>query len=1707
MTIDPTEYRIYSGPTIDDEIVSGRIQIDQITDQEIASYAQSNNIPADAVIIRTSVGGVVWVNPNSIEIIQAYQTGALTGGFGEVAGAGVFLRVLPRIISPPSPIIDGEISTTTIAPLPVVTPLPSTTPISIQRNKISFTVPIIVNILQKKEISNASVSIQITISPAPLKSQVLLFGKQRSGLTSTISTFPINVNVSIPVINSAFVFLDEIYETYVDEDRELKTLLNYGEDRQTVVVSYRRGPVDINDLQTIQLKLLDPVPTEISTNSTVFLSREVAKSIIDKVRIKFAPEIDASPYLRPKNLSIKSNLDTGKSLNNVTLNVLSLNSGSVGTNDLYKNISFEDKVFRQWYSYDFNSAELNIDFSNYNNFVFYGSAAMRLATFREKLRQLEKIEANRIQFLSSSTFVGNPASSGFIFVQQKSAEYAKEKEDIIRGFDRYEQYLYFTPSGSNSPYSASAYYVDNGIEYNQFGYWPKNSSGSLYSVYEPQSIAWYTVQSEIAQRFDEFNENNLINTIPTYLREDEDSSSYMTFVSMIGHFFDLIKPYVDQMPNIWNRNLNPNEYLSKDLMHEIAESFGFTLPSIDSTYNITDYILGSNNEIPRRDLTVEIYKRILHNLTFFSKAKGSKTGLESYLRTFGITPQLVNIKESGVPVTGSYYTYDEYSTALDFDDVKTSYIAIPIASSLRSPTTIQFSCVVGKAKNMTILNGDNRWALNVTPHPSNYNIGRFEITSGSSQTLLLSSSYQEIYNEIPVNIVIDVAGSTSTLRVIQVEKEDIVFNSIMSETSSFSGLWNATQFAYIGGTGPLVVNRFEGYVDEVRLWKDNISSATILNTAFDPGSSAGDTYDAASEHLLVQLSFNNLNSALLNASSSINNESPYKNITVAPSLQNIFAFNISGSDFSRYNRTIRQEMLQGGSSAYTTSKINIASPPSFVNTKNGLRLYKNKSIVIPESKKYTKGYNKIILSASPTDIVNQNIIRVFGTQNINSLLGAPSNLYTSFNLTLNLLKKHYQQYYNVTVNKNRFVRILSELSEILNQSVGYFIPARATLTKGITIEPNVLEQVKITPVKNIRFYGKNTRKTLAAAGSKTGSSPDYSATFNLSKNIDAIESSTVIGSLKNYKVELSKLSQEPNIFVSGKISPKSSSIDIYPLDIDGAFKKLNSNLQINPIIPVETVNKLSTELDGVINTISGSVSNLKSTLSKFPTNISSSFVTYVADAGVSVQKITGSYNSHTTTINVENDWSLNSQNKTFNIKHISTNLKNINKELSGSRLPSSYNLGLANMNKIPYNSVNYGSAGAEPYNRVYSRKLFSSEITSTRNGGSASLYIPALYDIPPSADFRDYGVYTYFSNTTGVYYFPEILKSPSYVNPLNQTWNNSNQQFDSINVWSHGSKYNVNDVVYQDIDNTYISDLGLDVVKASNSGNKLYYVFKTKPSYKPSFDGTAFYSGSVPSYTPPSLDKKNWEVLRFTPTRRLIPKRVVFDIYTNSNLSQTNFKTTTIPININVDNPTRYVDTISVTSIQSNSYTIGEFLLQNISALFAIQSNFAGLRIRLYRTAAARDRDLSRPSSVRPTGSHGVLLDMQIQSKDTSIFTNPIPTLIADGIPPAGTLYYTIDNLESSDKISVTILLYYFSIEIEPKIPRGYLRKHYRFFRDNSTATKRRNYRGCKNTENTTIDGLPPVQILLSEGSGIVVSQTQTNEEIITGGGGQLNVT
>jgi hypothetical protein len=1532
--------------------------------------------------------------------------------------------------------------------------------------------PISVRVLPAKTASKTSFNIGVSVTPASVPTQTVDIN-----YPFTFDIRPIDVNLSDPIKNTAFQFLSDILENFIDEDRELKTLLNFGEDTQNVVLAYRRGPVDQFGINTLQLKLLNPIDDGVSLNTPAFISTEVANTVIQKSKIRFAPPIDNSEYLRPRNTGIKLNDQVGKTLKNITLNVLELETGSLGKFDDNNNVTFEDNIFRRWYSYDFNSAELNIDFSDYNNFVFYGSATMRLQAFRQKLLEIEKLTKDSLQF-EGGVFTGSLAAAGASYVLQQSAKLSKEKEDIIRSFDRYEQYLYFTPSGSDSPYSASFEYAEDGVEFNEIGYWPKTSTGTLFPVNSEEATIWFDTQIQIAQRFDEVNENNLINTIPTHIREDEENASYFTFVVMIGHFFDLIKPYIDQFPQIYSRYIDPDQELSKDLVSEIADSVGFTMPTIDSVFSLAETVLGTEDRRPRRDFAVESYKRLLHNLPFFAKTKGTRTSLRSVLRTLGITEELIDIKESGTADTGSSYVFSEFYNAIKFDGQEGEYITLPLSSSLRTPypRSIQLNISVAENRNMTILNGDDSWTLDITEHPSNPKLIRVELNSNNT---ILSSSYFDNNSSDLINISLRTYTDTqsSTLRVAKVYQEDILFDSIVSESlmqNEFLPLWNSTENLYIGGSGSIITNNFAGNIDEVRLWGINLSDTTTLNTAFDPGSNAGDIFTDASDNLYIQISLNKIDSDLLVNSGSIINESPYKDISDTPSLEEIEVSGITSDSFVRNSRFIKQILPRVGASAYVTNKVKVIPPAifkgQFITPQGVKKLSRTESIVSILDKPNQRGRNKVNVSASPTNIINQNIIRNIGLENVNQSYGIPNDTYKTLPNTFQDLQDHYNKFYYVNVDKNRFVRTIASVSSVISQIIDYFIPSRATALVGVTIEPNILERTKLPPIRKIKLYGIGSRRTNNVLSDSSQFRKDYEATFTLSDEVNVSEE-----------------------LVSGSYLTKDAILDadqtIIPIVSSSALDAKTAN-------SISTVSALTARFDNIYENISGSLSKFNATLDDIEKSISGSF--HLIDKQHLEWYVPVVLNSIKNDPSVDNpDYDLLTRAPgRFVQKKVSINLGYDELNKVGFSLGTGPRFGL----------VGIGKEGAEPYGRIYSRKLFEYEITRPRSGGITSLTRSALYAISPSCDLDNFGSRNFFIQDFGVYYFPKKIRRPVYVNPLNAVWNLESQVFTGSTEWSYGQKYNVNDVVFQNIQRgTSDSEiLGEELTDAARFGNGRFYVFKTQPSYENSVEvdeRSPAYLGSVPSTLPPSLDKDNWARVRFSPKIVPEPKRVVFDTFIIPDPTLNDFKTTTIDISRRIDLPERFIDLFTVGSIGGNSRRLGQIRVQNISSLFAVQMNSPttgqpNIRLRLYRSAEARDLDITRPQFEYPTPDAGVILDMNIDRFNSLIVTNPIPTLVSQGFALDGNIFYTIDNLNSSTADQINLYLYYFAIQIEPRLPFGYLRKHYRYFRDNSTATKRRNFLGCKNTEDTTIDGLPPVQIFLSEDTDATVDPTLENTKL-----------
>ncbi len=203
--------------------------------------------------------------------------------------------------------------------------------------------------------------------------------------------------------------------------------------------------------------------------------------------------------------------------------------------------------------------DINIDFTNFNDFIHFSSVEARLENFYYKMSLLEDYSSS-IAILDSTTN-NNPSSS--------LAVYEAKISDIITNFDEYDYYLYYS-SGSWA--------------------WPKTTSQPPYQLATTGSAAvlnWFGSSIETspyyggialsASNFDNLNQNNLYYSIPEYLRNDPANEPYQIFVEMVGQLYDNIWIYYKDVSQKYNADNRLESGISKDIVADAIRDFGIKL--------------------------------------------------------------------------------------------------------------------------------------------------------------------------------------------------------------------------------------------------------------------------------------------------------------------------------------------------------------------------------------------------------------------------------------------------------------------------------------------------------------------------------------------------------------------------------------------------------------------------------------------------------------------------------------------------------------------------------------------------------------------------------------------------------------------------------------------------------------------------------------------------------------------------------------------------------------------------------------------------------------------------------------------------------------------------------------------------------------------------------------------------------------------------
>ena len=347
----------------------------------------------------------------------------------------------------------------------------------------------------------------VRVVTAPFVAKIESINGDRITLNKTWSEYQSDTGLEETNIEVNQRFDDISISQNIGSKRALNTYLHFGDDNILLSTNAITDKVTVPEYpHSTVFKLYEPLPDDILEKDNVYVVQEVLPELTEEVElIPYAQEEEDVTVLRPVESSQVSSPVSMRRTELKSYNDLITDDSKLQKNIVDKYLSGSNKP-----------VELNVDYSNYKNFINFSSAEKRLANFKYKIEQIESYTAQ------SSSLVGVTSS-------EKDLE---RFDNLIRetknNFDGYESYLY----------NISSSYVSSSLGEFPDASWPKTGSGTYADPFVPVSSSngsfttWYgsvnsnTGQINSASLYDTDNQNRLVNLLPQHIREDVDNTYF-----------------------------------------------------------------------------------------------------------------------------------------------------------------------------------------------------------------------------------------------------------------------------------------------------------------------------------------------------------------------------------------------------------------------------------------------------------------------------------------------------------------------------------------------------------------------------------------------------------------------------------------------------------------------------------------------------------------------------------------------------------------------------------------------------------------------------------------------------------------------------------------------------------------------------------------------------------------------------------------------------------------------------------------------------------------------------------------------------------------------------------------------------------------------------------------------------------------------------
>ena len=847
----------------------------------------------------------------------------------------------------------------------------------------------------------------------PLLSSSIDINYYISQISSDRTELKINTNqLTGQQISSGYNTLKQVLSTatyYKD------FFLNFGDNKLVIANNALIDTSDSNNIG-IFIKLYEPLPAEFGIKNKLWVVDKVADSVAYQIELQDDTVFtQTNPLLQGPNFNLKIQDEVNNPSDFLNLSQLTTSPSA----SLYNQLS---NILNK------KGIEPNIDYTNYSEFAYFSSIETRIENFYYKLQLIENYEAS--SSLTTATFT-TPISAS-------SAIYQNLVHEVVEKFDGFERYMYFESSSQAYPKSTST------------------KPYTLYGTSTAQALAWLTENLTSGSDYDRENVNNLIYTIPEFIREDSNNSNYELFVEMVGQHFDTIWTCIKDVSNKYNRDNRVDYGASRDLIADILRDFGIKIYqnnfSNQDLYNaflgigangnklpptgselITNYVTASSDIIPLTEVNEEIYSRLYHNLPTILKKKGTVDALRTIINCYGVPNTVLRISEFGGKDRDNSNDWDYWYNKANYSFTPSGsggWVEIPWQSSSNGevfPKTVEFrfkspnlATVTGYSQSLAVTENSTDFAVVIEYTGSLFTSGSYSGSVVNPENTFATIKYINETNNISASVAMPVFNDTwVSLMVTEVTSGSAYVYNLYAANKLYTGndgsqigfyqssscvgltasidvgtlqLPYSSSYTYSGKT----YQPFTGSFQEVRYYSEVLNTQSFEDYTMNPLSIEGNSLEG-SDSSFNSLFFRAPLGAVLDNSGTGNQS----RTSVHPSITGSYTSTSSFDGGSSYNIS--------GSYTFSTNEEYIFFDQVVSGVKNRI----NDKIRIdtqstasgntlsplvkieqdpPQDQTYTRDLTALEIAFSPQNEINDDIINQLGFFNIGEYLGNPSLL-------------------------------------------------------------------------------------------------------------------------------------------------------------------------------------------------------------------------------------------------------------------------------------------------------------------------------------------------------------------------------------------------------------------------------------------------------------------------------------------------------------------------------------------------------------------------------------------------------------------------------------------------------------------------------------------------------------------------------------------